>query len=137
MKDSSVISFPDDGSKFMHLKDIRAYKEKDKCYLDLTYEYEDDTKKETYSIPKVRLPIENARIETLQRSSYHEGSFMITRSADYVLQCGSVGPCLNICSFDKEGKEKFTVNIEKKEPVEMSLSEIEKIIGHKVKIVNK
>ena len=111
------------------LKDVKLIKKNNSYYLDLTYRVEDDKEVREFNIPCLHLPINNGRFRIIHEHNlpYYNRyladiGFGETRmlGAD-ACECGS---CYTIKTIETKTKE-------------MTLEEIEKKLGHKVKIVNK
>lgn len=119
------------------LKDVKLYKEDNTYFLDVTYLEDTDLYVKEVNIPKVLLPINN----TFSLDISYEGEIGSPRITEKVE--------LNL-PFDiklpvyKEGASEFsclyghyfTEKIIKEKTKEMTLSEIEKKLGHKVKLIS-
>ena len=116
------------------LKDVEFYKnENGDCYLSLKYEVEySDASIARYTFPAVYLPISKYQF------SISDYCLDITR-----LDCGFGDLPLNKgrvkTQKGKTVKDVYYVKeiIKEAQPKEMTLDEIEKQLGHKVKIINK
>ena len=115
------------------LKDIQLFKEDGQYYLKLKYIIEHDDRVEELEIPKVKIPF-NERYYPEIQTEYHPWSAL----DKCILFVGCRQP-LDILQGDTpEAKDTFYVTrvIEEK-PVELTVSEIEKKLGYKIKIVNR
>lgn len=111
------------------IKSAKLYTEDGKYYLGIVYNIETDHTIEELWIPKVRLPIENARIESELVSSFNNRCFTL----DY-------GDLLHLPLEDREsdqGSFTFKETLVKELPEDLTIEEIEKRLGYKVRIVNK
>ena len=99
-------------------------------YLDLTYTIEDDRSIQTCHIPRLRLPIHRHDFNvTFRESDFYLGSMYYEHVADIGFGEMKLLP-------DKGGNCYYVTLVEEKTK-EMTLAEIEKKLGHKVKIVNR
>ena len=119
------------------LKDLKLYKEDDRYYLYAEYEKEDDDKITRTIIPKIELPVMHyPYIEN------YEGLCGI--KCDIDLGFGSLTALRGDVSYPRNGKmcdvtNVFYVNYVKKiktKTKKMTLSEIEKKLGHKIELVS-
>ena len=123
------------------LYSIVPFKEKDRWYLKLIYKYKDKTGKHTVVIPKAAVPFaqtfvpypNNIQIPFLRSQCAFEHPYM---------RCNDSMPLYeSVCSLASErGDENpacyFDI-ITEYASREMTLDEIEKELGYKVKIINK
>ena len=93
-------------------------------YLDLVYRVEDDKTVELYKLPRVRLPLKENDV-TIRTD--HDGFSYISHA--------NVGFGYLRLHPDKNGVQ-YTVETIETKTKEMTLEEIEKKLGHKVKIVS-
>jgi hypothetical protein len=114
---------------------VTPFKEDKTWYLALAYEYEDEKGKHIVEIPKAVLPLIQGRLPSIKSESFYVGTHvyidckdsMTLYAADsaFASKRGSkiLGYCFDIIT----------------EPIsrEMTLDEIEKELGYKVKIINK
>lgn len=115
------------------IKNARLYKEADgRYYIDLRYTEEDDRKITETHIPKIHIPLELGRINPFNISN-----------ADYVLGGCSLKMYEGVSTFRTEDGEResypnvlFAEKVIEEKVQEMTLSEIEKKLGYKVKIVS-
>lgn len=108
------------------IKSAKLYKEDDKYYLDLTYRIEKDRKIEEMWIPKVRLPIEKGTC----------GSFRLGMQTAFVLDCSNSVHLPLEERKDEYGEFAFRTMVVEELPEELTIEEIEKRLGHKIRIVN-
>lgn len=120
------------------LTSITPFKEDDRWYLKLIYKYEDENGKHTVVIPKTSIPFSQRYLPVIKSSpSYNE----------YLLECpymdcrDSMMLYKSTCNLASERGVKepacyFDI-ITEYATKEMTLDEIEKELGYKVKIVNK
>lgn len=130
------------------------YRDEGSYYLNIRYEVEDDNNIREFHIPRVRIPLENAPLITItpEPLEYDFKTFMydnkkiispMCSDAFYLDLKNSILPCMpstatftgmkpleNVCYASRIIKDKTA-------PVEMTMDEIEKQLGHKVKIINK
>lgn len=122
----------------VELSDIVPFKENDCWYLRLIYKYEDKKGKHTVVIPKAAIPFDQESLPIIKSTpSYNVYSFerpymnsnysmaLYDSVCDLAIERGIKEP---VCYFDI---------ITEYATKEMTLEEIEKELGHKVKIVNK
>ena len=108
------------------IKDVTLKKDPLGYCLDITYRIETDTSVDEFHMPRVQLPISTSGFGVRLEEDWGMGS-------DYVADLG-FGK-LNLLP-DKDGHIYYAKNVKEKTK-EMTLAEIEKKLGHKVKIVNK
>lgn len=116
------------------LTDVKVYKDKEGYYLRLEYEKEDDKKISKMVIPKARLPLYN------KPDFRHVGScFGRTMEAeigdDIILTLETAAPPAKIGELVQCVEYWEEIIRVKNPPKEMTIEEIEKALGHKVKIV--
>lgn len=109
------------------------YEENNNFYLDITYILESNKYIERLRMRKVRVPIEKF-IDLLSGSQYNEnggGPFI-------VLDDGNVEMQLEAYTVpDKDGDIYFEDTVLEEKPTELTVEEIEKKLGYKIKIVSK
>jgi len=115
------------------LKDIQFYEENGQYYLRLKYILEDDYRIEELEIPKVRIPFYKDGYPIVNYSYHPDWN----RKEECYLLTGPE-PGLDVMSGEtSEANHAFyTRKILKEKPKEMTLAEIEKKLGYKVKIVS-
>ena len=120
------------------LADIIPFIE-DKCwYLKLIYKYEDKKGKHTVVIPKAAIPFEQRGLPSI--SGLYP--YCYTSLARPYINCNDSMPLYDsVCSLAsergiKESSYCFDI-ITEYTPREMTLDEIEKELGYKVKVINK
>lgn len=128
-------------NKNVILKEHKVFEEDNCLYLKLVYEYEDDHGVYELIIPKIDLEIRTDLLPAIVNDKSCTGSTTLTF---YKIRLGS-----NIfdllrgdVEFKKNGKtltcEKaaYAVNILKEKPQEMTIADIEKKLGYKVKLIS-
>lgn len=93
-------------------------------YMDIKYLVEDDSRVIEYHIPKVRIPIEHALV--LRNIDFND-----PRHSSYILEL----PDRDLI-IEETACVPFMTRLIKEKRKEMTLSEIEAILGYKIKIVN-
>ena len=120
------------------LTSITPFKEDDRWYLKLIYKYENENGKHTVVIPKASIPFSQQCIPIIRSSpSYDE----YLAECPYIECSDSMVLLKSTCDLASErGVEEpayyFNI-ITEYATKEMTLDEIEKELGYKVKIVNK
>jgi hypothetical protein len=109
------------------LMDVKLIKEGDNYFLNLTYQHEDDKAVYETVIYKAHLPINTHGF------NYCEFDFGIHAKKERAIDIG-FGELRLL--MDEKGRMLITEVVEEK-PKEMTIEEIEKALGHKVKIINK
>lgn len=121
------------GKNHAELYSITPFKENDRWYLKLIYKYENKQGKHTVVIPKAEVPFVQTSVP------YPNNQFALERP---YIDCGDSMPLYEaVCDLASErGAEEpayyFDIVIECASR-EMTLDEIEKELGYKVKIINK
>lgn len=111
----------------VELKDVKLVKNGYGYCLNITYRVEDDKKVQDFNIPRLQLPIVSNRFRIrTERDGYYE---------DYVADIG-LGEMKMLPTYGTGGGPRYTITTAKTKTKEMTLDEIEKKLGHKVKIVN-
>ena len=129
------------GKNNAELTSITPFKEDDRWYLKLVYKYEDKRGKHTVVIPKAaipfvqtRVPYPNSQIPYFPNSQFalehpyidcQDSMPLYEATCDLAIERGAEEPA---CYFDI---------ITEYASREMTLDEIEKELGYKVKIINK
>lgn len=120
------------------LTSITPFKEDDCWYLKLIYKYEDENGKHTVVIPKTSIPFNQRYLPVIKSSpSYNEYLF----ECPYIDCSDSMMLYKSTCDLASERGVKepacyFDI-VTEYATKEMTLDEIEKELGYKVKIVNK
>jgi hypothetical protein len=112
----------------VELRDVKLIKNNYGYCLNLTYRVEDNTQIRDFNIPCLHLPISFKRfmIRT-ERDQFFENYVADVGFGNMNMLPGSIG-----CDSPA-----YTIKTIKEKTKEMTLEEIEKKLGHKVKIVNK
>lgn len=127
------------------IKNARIYKEADgRYYIDLRYTEEDDRKITETHIPKIHIPLESGHINTFGICNFDRRQFGEAETgADYVFGNHAFRMYEGVSTFRTEDGEResyqnvlFTEKVIEEKIQEMTLSEIEKKLGYKVKIVS-
>lgn len=119
------------------LSDIIPFKEDGDWYLKLIYKYEDEKGKHTVAIPKAAIPFGQRYIPCINVPQ----SYSLSSENPYI-ECSDSMPLHNSVfelATERGAKNKgFYFDVITEYAVkEMTLDEIEKELGYKVKIVNK
>ena len=112
------------------IKELKVFKEDGYWYMSAVVETETFSKVEEVRIPKILLTSENT-----QMGIFEEGSmFFPIQRVDL-----GFGPLTLESTYDPRSKSRvgFTVELIKEKTHEMTIEEIEKKLGYKVKIVSK
>lgn len=107
------------------VKDAKLRKDMNGYSLDLKYTIETPSEISELHIPRLMLPISNRDI-VINTDEYYYGGRLCTADIGF-------GPCRLL---ESDGRY-CTVKVIEEKTKEMTLEEIEKKLGHKVKIVNK
>lgn len=111
------------------------FREKDKWYLSLKYLIEDDECIREVTIPKINIPLEYARINTFASCYGYDQSVLTFPSFEEGLRIEKTE--LTSRYLDNTvSNGLFFVKLIKIKEEEMTMEELEKRLGHKVKIVN-
>ena len=115
------------------IKNAKLFNEKGLYYIDVTYRHEDERVIEEINIPKLEIPLlPFGRVDI--SCDYYDCA--ISPSARPLI----IGHAFNIGSDRLHMREKngvaYTVKIIEEKAQEMTIDEIEKKLGYKVKIVN-
>ena len=129
------------GKNNSELTSITPFKEDDRWYLKLIYKYEDKVGKHTVVIPKAAVPFAQVRVPyvNFQTPYFPNSQFQLERP---YIDCQDSMPLYeSVCDLAIErGADEpacyFDI-ITEYASREMTLDEIEKELGYKVKIINK
>lgn len=129
------------GKNNAELCSIIPFKENGRWYLKLIYTYEDKVGKHTVVIPKASVPFVQACVPYVNSQIPYFPNSQFALDHPYINCKDSMPLYESVCSLASErGAQKpacyFDI-ITEYIPKEMSLDEIEKELGYKVKIVNK
>ena len=112
----------------VELKDVKLVKNSYGYCLDMTYRVEDDAMVREVHIPYLQLPISPYIFEI--QNDWDEYCSFYTADVGF-------GPMRMFGTVVKDKGECYNIKVIKEKTKEMTLAEIEKKLGHKVKIVNK
>lgn len=120
------------------LTSITPFKEDDRWYLKLIYKYENENGKHTVVIPKASIPFSQRYLPVIRSSPSYDEYFL---ECPYIDCSDSMMLYQSTCDLASERGVKepayyFNI-ITEYATKEMTLDEIEKELGYKVKIVNK
>lgn len=123
------------------LTSIISFKEKDRWYLKLTYEYEDKIGKHTVVIPKAEVPFAQECVPCIHSRIPYFPNSQFELDHPY-MDCNDSMPLYEAVSglASERGTKTpacFFDIITEYASREMTLDEIEKELGYKVKIINK
>ena len=119
-------------NKKVILKERNIFEKDNHLYLKLVYEYEDDYGIHELIIPKLDLEIRTDYLPIIN----HDLNYYINRSSySFILLRDDVTVRKNGVTLECE-RAAYVVNTIKENPHEMTLSEIEKKLGYKVKLVS-
>jgi hypothetical protein len=128
MYHSQQIIFGGTDNAKVELKNVKLVKNSYGYCLDVTYHIEDDAEIRELHIPYLQLPLNHNYIKIRNDwcSSYNRytAEFNLSEARMFGTISETAGEC-------------FTIKTIKTKTKEMTLEEIEKKLGHKVKIVNK
>ena len=122
------IFFTGDRGGKVELKNVKLIKNSYGYCLDVTYHIEDDAEIRELHIPYLQLPLSLDRIKIRNEQSKYYNLYTAECGLSEVKMFGTVAADMGEC---------FTIKTIKEKTKEMTLEEIEKKLGHKVKIVNK
>lgn len=105
------------------VENARLYEEDGKFYIDVTYLYEDDEVVKRIRFPKIRIPV-----ELFKGSNYR----VFLSSSTYYVKLGGY----NLFAERNKDGVCYIEEIVEERPIEMTLDELEKKLGHKIKIIN-
>ena len=129
------------GKDNAELYSIISFKEKDRWYLKLIYKYKDKTGKHTVVIPKAAIPFVQTSVPYVHSQIPYFSNSQFASEHPYI-DCGDSMPLYEAtCALASERGAKepacyFDI-ITEYATREMTLDEIEKELGYKVKIINK
>ena len=129
------------GKDNAELYSIIPFKEKDRWYLKLIYKYEDKAGKHTVVIPKAAIPFVQTSVPYVHSQIPYFPNSQFASEHPYI-DCGDSMPLYEAtCALASERGAKepacyFDI-ITEYATREMTLDEIEKELGYKVKIINK
>lgn len=123
------------------LKERKVFEEGNRLYLKLVYEYEDDHGVYELIIPKIDLEIRTDLLPTIENNYPWTGPITLEL---YKIRLGSniFDLLLSDVAVKKNGetltceKAAYVVNTLKEKRKEMTIAEIEKKLGYKVKLVS-
>ena len=109
------------------LKDLKLHKDDCGYYLDATWTEENDRAIVEMRVPKIRLRLRNA--PSIEHEIYFDKDLYMPTTIEFGL-----GPLV----IEKDEDDVcYTVNVIKEKIHEMTMDELEKKLGYKIKIVNK
>lgn len=127
-------------NKNVILKERKVFEEDNHLYLKLVYEYEDERGVHELIIPKIDLEIRTDHLPIINLDSYagpmdilnyyinrYTDVFRLFRDDVTVRKNGERYVCPNAA---------YVINTLKEKPKEMTIAEIEKKLGYKVKVVS-
>lgn len=119
-------------NKNVVLKERKVFEEDNRLYLKLVYEYEDEHGVYELIIPKLYLEIRTDYLPIIN----HDLNYYINRCSNiYILLRDDVAVRKNGVTLTAE-KAAYVINTLKEKPKEMTIAEIEKKLGYKVKLVS-
>lgn len=127
-------------NKNVFLKERKVFEEDNHLYLKLVYEYEDERGVHELIIPKIDLEIRTDCLPTISHD-YYAGpmdilNYYINRGSDtFILLRDDVVVRKNGVRLACENAA-YVINTLKEKPKEMTIAEIEKKLGYKVKLVS-
>jgi hypothetical protein len=113
----------------VELKDVKLVKNSYGYCLDMTYRVEDKAEIREFNIPCLRLPINNDRFRIRTTG---DGPYL-----SYIADVGFGQQAMMPSGAGLNDRVRYTIKTIETKTKEMTLAEIEKKLGHKVKIVNK
>lgn len=116
------------------LCNIIPFKEKDTWYFSLYYKYEDEKGKHIVEIPKATLPFSQIHLPFIESESFYFDTRTYINCSDSMPLYEAVSPFASKRGM-KDPACYFDIIIEPSSR-EMTLDEIEKELGYKVKIIN-
>lgn len=127
-------------NKNVVVKKHETFIENNRLYLKLVYEYEDDHGVYELIIPKIDLEIHTDCLPTINHDPYTGYmdilNYYINRYSDtFILLRDDVEVKKNGVTLTCE-KAAYVVNTLKEKPQEMTIADIEKKLGYKVKLVS-
>ena len=122
-------------NKAAELLNIVPFKEDKTWYLSLSYKYEDEKGKHILEIPKTTLPFPQGLLPRITYNTFHFDEVPFISCNDSMPLYKSTCPLASNRGFKDPGSV-FDIIIDPTSR-EMTLDEIEKELGYKVKIINK
>lgn len=110
------------------LKNVKLVENSYGYCLDITYRVEDDKEVREFNIPCLQLPL-NPHTFKIRNDCDEYSNF-------YIADVG-YGPMKMFGTVARDRGECYTIKVLETKTKEMTLEEIEKKLGHKVKIINK
>lgn len=127
-------------NKNVVLKERKVFEEDNRLYLKLVYEYEDEHGVYELIIPKLDLEIRTDYLPNIHHD-FHVGpmailDYYINRDSDtfYLLRDDVAVRKNGVTLIEK--KAAYVINTLKEKPQEMTIAEIEKKLGYKIKLVS-
>lgn len=125
-----------------HLNHLRIYHERGQCYLDATYIQKNGNNISEINVPKIKLPFAIGDLNTIVVNDY--GRLWDLEGRSYIEAGHCIFPIEKVCEtkhMDKDecpiGGVYYTLKVIKEEAREMTIEEIEKELGYKIKIISK
>lgn len=120
------------------VKEVKIYEEKGLQFLSIRYLIEDGTSIKEFHLPKVRLPIEYADLNHEYNEAGINGRYdtvnLVLPMQELEVQTGDA--TFNVDGHIEKYKEvKYACKVIEEKTKEMTIEEIEKKLGHKIKIV--
>lgn len=120
------------------VKEVKVYEEKGLQFLSIRYLVEDDTSVKEFHFPKVRFPIEYADLNhdygLLSSTTRYDAVNLLLPTEELEVQTGNA--TFNVDGRIETYKEvKYACKVVSEKTKEMTIEEIEKKLGHKIKIV--
>lgn len=122
------------------IKEVKIYEEKGFQFLSIRYLIEDDTSVKEFHLPKVRLPIEyadlNHEYNQLGSNTRYDTVNLVLPGKELEVQTGDATFHVD-GRIEKYKEVKYACKVIEEKTKDMTIEEIEKKLGHKIKIVNK
>lgn len=119
------------------IKDVQLVQEDSKLYLDITYELEDNKAIEELHIPRVEIPLFVGGYPAIERKNDPDYDGLVP--AWFPLRevvCLNTGNDTKLKIHRDSHGNYFTFKTIKEKTQEMTIAEIEKKLGHKIKIIS-
>lgn len=132
-----AISVPQNPTKKHEYKSVELYEEKGQYYLKLVYTTEDDREIKEITIPRIKLPVNDDILPNIDvHHDYDPLGYPLTPRAR--IKCGYGGDLqLEKGKVDDTiGDVYYVVKVLEEKTHELTVAEIEKKLGYKVKIVS-
>lgn len=113
------------------INNVEAFIEEGQVYLKLDVTYEDDTTIRKVKLPKIEIPIGDIRINRICDRWRYDGYFQFPTIDIHTVNFG-----IGDLKLHREKDGLFYCEEVQKKTQEMTLSEIEKKLGHPVKIIS-